>query len=105
MCKSTMLGERGLGMNINFIRGFLYGAIFIVIIGLIVGRMKRAKGTIKQRNQTLDKFSDASQPNLTPAKIVLKSTLATIAWFLWFLALIGFIILMAIAVQGELMGG
>ncbi len=91
-------------MDISFIKGFIYGAIFIAIIGSILRRMSKAGGTIKQRNQTLDKFSDASRSKLTPAKIVLKSTWAIFAWFLWLLALIAFIVVMVKVVQGELIG-
>lgn len=73
--------KKGLGMDSSFVRGFLYGAIFIGIIGIILGQMSKARGTIKQGNQTLDKFSDASRSKLTPVKIVLKSIWAMFACF------------------------
>jgi len=89
----------------NFIKGFIYGATFIVFIGLILGRMKKARSTIKQRNKPLNKFPEADQPNLTPAKIVRKSVWAVFEWIFWILVLTAFVVLMAIIVQGELTGG
>ncbi len=35
-------------MNINFIKGFLYGGIFLAIVGLILGRMSKAASTIRK---------------------------------------------------------
>ena len=92
-------------MNFNFIKGFLYGAVFIVFIGLIWGQMSKARNTIKKRNKPLDTFPEADQPNLTPAKIVRKSLWAMFAWIFWLLILAAFILLMAVIVEGELMGG
>jgi hypothetical protein len=91
-------------MDIHFVRGFIYGAIFIAIIGLIWGRMNKASGTIRQRNQTLDKFSDASRSKLTPTKVVRNSVWAMFAWFFWLLILIAFAVVMANIFQGELTG-
>jgi hypothetical protein len=92
-------------MDIRFISGFLHGAIFIVIIGLLLELMNKASGTIKQRNQTLDRFSEASRSKLTPAKIFWKSIWAMFVWFFWLLILLAFIAVMANIIQRELTGG
>ena len=64
--------------------------------------MSKASGTIKQRSNSLDTFSEASRPKLTPASIVWKSTIATLVWFFWLLVLISFIIgMIVITVQSD----
>jgi hypothetical protein len=91
-------------MNTIFIRGLLYGFAIAVIIGFVWGQVSKARKTIGQRNQTLDKFSEASRSKLTPARIVLDSTLAVFKCVFWLLILIAFIVLMVGIIQWELIG-
>ena len=94
--------KKGLGMNIDLIRGIFYGVVFTVFIGFVRDQMKKARGTIEKRNKPLDTFPDAAQPHLTPAKIVRESIWARIKWFLWLLLLIFVCGIFAIFLQGEL---
>ena len=61
-------------MEINFIRGFIYGVVATVIIGYILRRMGKASNT----------------------GIVWKSTLAMLEWVFWLIILLIVIVLIVI---------
>ena len=75
-------------MEVNFIRGLLYGIVIAVTIGYILGRMGKAKSAISRKDKKLDTFGDASHSVLTPAKIVRESFTAMLQWLFWFLVLL-----------------
>jgi hypothetical protein len=90
-------------MSIDFIRGFFYGVVFTVVVGFIWDKISNAKRTISDRNKPLDKFSDAQQPSLTPARIVRKSLFAMLSLAIWYILLIAVcIVLIAVALQWEM---
>jgi hypothetical protein len=86
--------KKGFDMESNFALGFICGFVSAGIIGFIWGQIGKASSTIKQRNRPLDTFPDASQPHLTPAGIVWKSTKARVMWVFWVFVLLFFIIFM-----------
>ena len=79
-------------MQACFDWGFFYGFVSAVILGLILGRIQKAKGNIGQKNRPLDTFPDAFQPKTTPWSVVKKSIFSMIAWLFWALLFIALFI-------------
>lgn len=72
----------------TFCAGALLGFIMAGIIGLILDRIREARGRAGAQERTLDRFPAAVQPTLTPAGIVRASWEARWAVVAWTLVLI-----------------
>lgn len=77
----------------GFTLGFVYGFISAAILGIVWGRIQKAKSNMGQRNRPLDTFADALQPKMTAASIVRKSIISMFACLFWILILVATLVL------------
>ena len=68
-----------------FFGGVIYGVIVAGVLGFIWNQIRAARIESGKMYRTLDTWSDAQQPNLTPAGIVRKSMLSRLGCIFWFL--------------------
>jgi hypothetical protein len=66
-----------------FCGGVIYGAIAAGVLGFILVQIRAARKESRNMYRTLDTWSDAQQPHLTPAKIVNRSVLSTLGCAFW----------------------
>jgi hypothetical protein len=84
--------------NGTFCAGTLLGFVVAGIIGLILDRIREARGRARAQDRPLDTFPDATQPNLTPAGIVRTSQEAQFTLIALILILIIFLGLVFVGV-------
>jgi high-affinity Fe2+/Pb2+ permease len=84
--------------NGTFCAGTLLGFVAAGIIGLILDRIREARGRARAQDRPLDTFPDAMQPNLTPVGVVRASQQAQFTLIAWILILIIFVGLVLVGV-------
>lgn len=79
----------------NFCCGFLYGFIAAGIIASILAQMREARTKMGHKDRALDNFPDSVQPSMTSQGVVNTSRQAMFRYFIWSIALIFIVLVVA----------
>lgn len=77
----------------GFCCGTTYGLIVATIVGVILIKIREAKGAMKSKDKAFDTFPDAAHPNLTSLGVVKGCIQAMISYGVWLVFLIVFIVI------------
>ena len=72
----------------SFCFGTIYGFLGAGAVAFALSKIREARVKAGFRNRTLDNFSDAIQPKMTPSSVVKNSQQAAFNLIIWNLALV-----------------